>query len=79
MPSTRAPTRHVWLTRNVALTAAELACAVLALPFVGAAPFWPGAALGVVAALRWGWRGMPGVFVGTAIMCLTHNGAKSMI
>lgn len=28
-------------------------------------PFWPPAALSVFAALVWGWRGMPGVFLGS--------------
>ena len=62
-----APPSRTWLKRNSALAAAEFGCAALALPFAGAAPFWPGAALGVAAALLWGWGGMAGVFGGTLL------------
>jgi diguanylate cyclase (GGDEF)-like protein len=73
MPSTTAPIGAIasshrrWLARNSALAAAEFGCAVLTLPFAGAAPFWPGAAFGVLAALLWGWGGMAGVFAGTLL------------
>jgi len=51
---------------NVALLLVYTALGVLpAGVFHVVSPFWPPAALSVFAALVWGWRGMPGVFLGS--------------
>jgi len=51
---------------NVVLLLAYAALGVLpAAVFHVVSPFWPPAALSVFAALVWGWRGMPGVFLGS--------------
>jgi diguanylate cyclase (GGDEF)-like protein/PAS domain S-box-containing protein len=66
----QAPDRFASALRSLGGNAALLlAYALLAKPpalvFAGVSPFWPPAALAVFAALVWGWRGMPGIFLGS--------------
>ncbi|MDE2254041.1 MAG: EAL domain-containing protein [Betaproteobacteria bacterium] len=50
---------------NVLVALGYVALATLpALAFTHASPLWPSAALAAFAALVWGWKAMPGVFVG---------------
>lgn len=64
MPAERLPTAIGLLRVNALLFLGYVLLAKLpSLVFAEVSPFWPPAALAVFAALVWGWRGMPGLFL----------------